>query len=226
MRFDGRGPISLSSGNGYLDRDLAFRCQRYIEFPGGTDHLRTSLMTKEEPMRPSDDVPQTAEALLPLVYEELKKLASHRMAHELKEHTLQATALVHEAYLRLVGDGEAEWANRGHFFSAAAQAMRRILIEHARTKGRKKRVGKRRRVPLGVLDLAVEADPHEILALDDAICRLKQQFPDQAEVVKLRFYGGLSEHEVSESLGIAISTVARYWRFARAWLYRELEDPQ
>src|SRR5262245_51813101 len=133
--------------------------------------------------------------LLPLVYEELRKLAHHRMSAERPEHTLQSTALVHEAYLRLIGNDEVAWANRAHFFHAASEAMRRILIEHARAKGGPKRGGGRTRLPLDVLDLATDADPTQIMALEEAISRLEKQDPDAARVVRLRFYAGLSVEE-------------------------------
>jgi RNA polymerase sigma factor (TIGR02999 family) len=168
--------------------------------------------------------PDAACALLPLVYEQLRELARHRMADERAAHTLQATALVHEAYIRLVGGGRpAGWGGRAHFFHAAAEAMRRILIEHARAKGRVKRGGTaRQRVPMNVVELAVEHDPCEILDLDDAICRLDEQSPDLAAVVRLRFYAGLSIEETAEVLGCSAQTVKRDWSYARAWLFHRL----
>ena len=144
---------------------------------------------------------KASDALLPLVYDELRKLAVHRMTSERADHTLQATALVHEAYLRLVGDRDIQWANRVHFFHAAAEAMRRILIEHARAKGGPKRGGGRKKLPLDVVDLAVEADPVQIMALDEAISRLEQEDADAARVVRLRFYAGLSVEEVAKAVG-------------------------
>ena len=168
--------------------------------------------------------PHAAEALLPLVYDQLRELARHRMVDERAGHTLQATALVHEAFLRLVGDRPAGWAGRAHFFHAAAEAMRRILIEHARARGRGKRGGgvERQRVPLSVVDLATESDPGEILDLDQAICRLDQQSPDLAAVVRLRFYAGLTIEETAEALGISPQSVKRDWAYARAWLFHQL----
>ena len=168
--------------------------------------------------------PQAAEALLPLVYDQLRELARHRMAEERAGHTLQATALVHEAYLRLVGDRPAGWAGRAHFFHAAAEAMRRILIEHARARGRVKRGGgaERLRVPLSVIDLAAENDPGEILDLDEAVCRLESESPDVAAVVRLRFYAGLTIEETAEALGISPQSVKRDWAYARAWLFHQL----
>jgi RNA polymerase sigma factor (TIGR02999 family) len=165
-----------------------------------------------------------AAELLPLVYDELRKLAAHRMKAERADHTLQATGLVHEAYLRLVGNDEIDWANRAHFFHAAAQAMRRILIEHARAKGGPKRGGGRKKLPLDVVDLAAEADPTQILALDEAISRLEQEDADAARVVRLRFYGGLSVEDVARATGSSPRTVKRDWAFARAFLIRALGD--
>ena len=162
--------------------------------------------------------------LLPLVYDHLRKIAQQRMSEERSDHTLQATALVHEAYLRLVGNDELEWDGRGHFFTAAAQAMRRILIEHARAKGRHKRGGGGRRVPLSVVDLAASEDPTEILAVEDALCRLEEQDPRAAHVVQLRFYAGLSVDETAEVLGISPRTVMREWSYARARLVQEIGD--
>jgi RNA polymerase sigma factor (TIGR02999 family) len=163
------------------------------------------------------------------VYEELRLLARQRLAAERAGHTLQATALVNEAYLRLIDSagGSLHFGGRAHFFRAAAEAMRRVLIEHARARSRLKRGGDARRVPLeeltGVADLAAaDADPVEILTVDEAIRRLEQQSPDVGAVVRLRFYAGLSPKETAEALGVSESTVYREWNFARAWLYREL----
>ena len=166
--------------------------------------------------------PSAAAELLPLVYQELRQLAQARMAHERAEHTLQATALVHEAYLRLVGNDEIDWANRAHFFHAAAEAMRRILIEHARAKGGPKRGGGRKKLPLDVVDLAVEADPAQIVALEEAISRLEQDDADAARVVRLRFYAGLSVEEVAKTVGASPRTVKRDWAYARAFLIQAL----
>jgi RNA polymerase sigma factor (TIGR02999 family) len=163
-------------------------------------------------------------ALLPLVYEELRKLAASRMHAERADHTLQATALVHEAFLRLVGNSEQGWANRAHFFAAAGEAMRRILIEHARARQGPKRGGGRQKLPLDVVDLAKDDDPDQILALDDAISRLEEQDPESARVVRLRFYAGLSVEETASALGLSPRTVKREWAFARAFLVRELKE--
>jgi len=165
---------------------------------------------------------QAAEELLPLVYAELRKLAHHRMKAERVDHTLQSTGLVHEAYLRLVGNGEVEWANRAHFFHAAAEAMRRILIEHARAKAGPQRGGGRKKLPLDVVDLATDADPTQIMALEEAISRLEKKDAQAARVVRLRFYAGLSVDEAAKALGISERTVKRDWSLARAFLLREL----
>jgi len=165
---------------------------------------------------------QRAADLLPLVYKQLRDLARHRIRQENPAHTLQATALVHEAYLRVTGgDG---FANRAHFFRAAAEAMRRILIDHARAKGAAKRGG-RRAVELtsNLLDLATVPDPNQILALDEAISRLEKESPTAAAVVRLRFYAGLSVDETAETLDVSPRSVNREWTYARAWLYRLLE---
>jgi len=164
-----------------------------------------------------------ASALLPLVYDELRALARHRMAQENVGHTLQATALVHEAFMRLSPTGQ--FANRAHFFKAAAEAMRHILIEYARSKSRVKRGGgKTTRIPLNVLDLAAAPNSEDILAFDEAISRLEQESTLAASVVRLRFYAGLSVEETAETLGISPRTVSREWTYARAWLFRLLEE--
>jgi len=163
-----------------------------------------------------------SEELLPLVYDQLRKLARQRMARERPGNTLQATALVHEAYLRIAEDKEEGWASRAQFFAAAAEAMRRILIERARARGRKKRGGERRRVTLDRLDLAVEQDPDAVLALDDALARLAERDARAADVVRLRFFAGLGVDETAAILEISPRTVKREWTFARAWLFDEL----
>jgi len=160
--------------------------------------------------------------LLPIVYEQLRARARREMAGEPQGHTLQPTALVHEAYVRLVGAQELEWESRAHFYVAAAEAMRRILIEHARKKRRIKRGGDRRRVPLDVIDLAERGHPEEILSLDQAIGRIGKRDPQLADLVRLRFYAGLSEEETAAALGVSARTVRREWSVARAWLLREL----
>ena len=164
--------------------------------------------------------------LMPLVYEQLRAMARLRMANEKAGHTLQATALVHEAYARMLGPGEVAFENRRHFFFAAAEAMRRILIDHARAKKAEKRGGAdRHQVSLDIseiADLAEEGKSFEIIALDEALLRMEVQRPRVAKVVILRFYGGMSVDETAEMLGVSARTVDLDWAFARAWLYREL----
>ena len=167
---------------------------------------------------------KAADELLPLVYSQLHRLAQHRMKAENPAHTLQATALVHEAYLRLLGPREVPWQNEAHFYQAAAEAIRRILIDHARSKGRKKRGGSSKKMPLNVADLAASENSEQILALDEALCRLEVQDPEAASIVRLRFFAGLSIDQTAQSLNISPRTVDRRWKFARAWLYSELAD--
>jgi len=166
--------------------------------------------------------PASTADLFPLVYESLKELARKRMSLERCGHTLQATALVHEAYLRLARKRNICWSNRAHFFHAAAEAMRQILIEHARTRGRVKRGGGSKPLPIHLLDLADRCDCEEVLALDEAIQRLEEHTPDIAAVVRFRFFAGLSVAETAESLGMGRRSVDRAWSYARVWLYREL----
>ena len=165
-----------------------------------------------------------AEQLLPLVYGQLRAVARRAMAGERQDHTLQATALVHEAFLRLVGDREIPWAGKTHFYVAAAEAMRRILLDHAKTRGRKKRGGGRSPITLtDVADLA-SADSREVLMFDEAFCRLEDESPEAAAIVRLRFFAGLGVEHTAEALGVSTSTVDRRWAFARAWLFRQLSS--
>ena len=187
--------------------------------------------------------PHAAEQLLPLVYDELRRLAADRFAREKPGQTLQPTALVHEAYLRLVASermasggrasekpasggrkppGAPRWNSRGHFFAAAAEAMRRILVEQARRRGRLKRGSGRKRLDLDALQVCDEQTPDDLLALDEALAQLAQKHPEKAELVKLRYFGGLTVAEAAEALGISTSTADRYWTYARAWLYRRI----
>ncbi len=169
--------------------------------------------------------PSAAEDLLPLIYDELRALAAAKMAQEKPGHTLQATALVHEAYLRLVDVEKAQkWDSRGHFFSAAAEAMRRILTENARRKARVKHGGEMQRQAPG--DVAVECgySVDDLLELDDFITVLEQKDPIAAQTVKLRFFAGLNHQEVGEALGISAVTSREHWRYARAWLHRQMRD--
>jgi RNA polymerase sigma factor (TIGR02999 family) len=163
--------------------------------------------------------------LLPLVYEELRKLASVRIAAESSNNTLNATALVHEAYLRLVGPSdEARWDNRGHFFAAAAEAMRRLLVEHARQRKRQKRGGGQQQISLEAADAGFEPPSEDLVALDEALTRLAALDSLKAEVVQLRFFGGLTMPEIARTLDLSLSTVERHWTFARAWLFAELSE--
>jgi RNA polymerase sigma factor (TIGR02999 family) len=168
--------------------------------------------------------PQAASQLLPLVYDELRKLAAHRLAHQAPGHTLQPTALVHEAYLRLIGDPEGStWDNRGHFFAAAAEAMRRILVENARRKGRRKRGGGLTRLDLAAAEEATVPEVREdLLALDEALTKLTSVDPQAAQLVQLRYFAGLSIPEAARALGVSPRTADRLWAFARVWLLREV----
>jgi RNA polymerase sigma factor (TIGR02999 family) len=169
--------------------------------------------------------PHAAEQLLPLVYDELRKLAAQRLSQEKPGQTLQATALVHDAYLRLVDVNQVQhWDSRGHFFAAAAEAMRRILIDNARRKRRPKHGGGRRRVDLDAAASVAEAPADDLLALDEALAKLAAEEPIKAKLVKLRLYAGLSVPEAAQILGLAIRTAERYWTYARVWLYAELND--
>lgn len=167
---------------------------------------------------------RAAQDLLPLVYNQLRAIAAQRMNFERPDHTLQPTALVHEAFLKLVGQRSTPWAGEGHFFTAAAEAMRQILLDHAKSKGRQKRGGKRAREAVNLTEIAALENSEEILALDEAFCRLEQQEPEVGRVVRLRFFAGLTIDQIAELLQIAPRTVDRRWQFARAWLFRELAD--
>jgi RNA polymerase sigma factor (TIGR02999 family) len=167
---------------------------------------------------------RAAEHLLPLVYDNLRRLAAQRLAQEESGQSLQATALVHEAYLRLVGSQDPGWNGRGHFFGAAAEAMRRILVERARRKKRYKHGGERRRLSLEAAELSVQEPSEDLLALDEALTRLASHDPIKAEVVKLRFFAGLTMPEIATSLNISLATAERYWNYARLWLYAEMTD--
>jgi RNA polymerase sigma factor (TIGR02999 family) len=188
--------------------------------------------TREQVTKLLDDAaagrPLAASELLPLVYDQLRAIAQNRMKEERREHTLQATALVHEAYARLVGAGEIEWHNRAHFFFAAGEAMRRILIEHARARARVKRGGAEgkaaKRVPLDIVDLATDQDPEDVLAFEEAFRRLEEKEGRVAAVVRLRLFSGLSIDETAKAMGLSPRTVDTDWAFARAWLFRELGE--
>ena len=168
--------------------------------------------------------PRAAEELVPLVYDELRRLAASRLANEPPGQTLQATALVHEAYLRLVGPGNSRsWNSRGHFFGAAAEAMRRILIENARRKLSQKRGAGAERIDWSNIQLAIETDDDRLLLVNEALDKLAAQDAQAAELIKLRFFAGLSGQEAAEALGLPQRTATRLWAYARAWLFRELD---
>ncbi len=166
--------------------------------------------------------PRASQDLLPLVYDELRRLAQQQMNRERSDHTLQATALVHEAYMRLVDGPEPDWPCRRYFFAAAAEAMRRILIDRARAKGALKRGGRHLRLRLDQDPLASAELSGELLDLDEALTKLAAEDAQKAELVKLRFFAGLTMDEAAGALGISPATADRHWRYARAWLYREM----
>src|SRR5947207_3814666 len=169
--------------------------------------------------------PRAAERLLPLVYDELRKLAAQKLSQEKPGQTLQATALVHEAYLRLVGARMAQrWDSRGHFFAAAAEAMRRILLNRARDKKRAKRGGERRRVDLDQMEIALNTSDEQLIELDEALNQLAVEDPDAARLVNLRFFAGLTLKDAAVSLGLTQRTAERQWAYARAWLYARLRQ--
>ena len=215
--------------------------QPRLRIPGGSKRLKgfmSSKVVKQEPeavgasgqitqllASAGPDNPQTAATLLPLVYDELRRLAAAKMARELPGQTLQATALVHEAWLRLVSAEQQNWENRGHFFAAAAEAMRRILVENARRRHRLKHGGNWQRIDWEGLDLP-QLDPDEkLLAINEALEELAKVGPTEAEVVKLRFFAGLEYAEIAALLNISERTAHRYWAFARVWLYQHLRAP-
>jgi RNA polymerase sigma factor (TIGR02999 family) len=167
--------------------------------------------------------PTAADQLLPLVYEELRRLAAGKMANEAAGHTLQPTALVHEAWLRLVGHENPKWDGRAHFFAAAAEAMRRILIDRARRKHAVRHGGNQQRVDIQEMDLASPTDDDQLLAVNEALDKLATQHKIEAELVKLRYFVGMTNDEAAEVLGISVRTAKYYWTHARAWLFREIQ---
>jgi len=167
---------------------------------------------------------RAADQLLPAVYEELRVLATQKLSHERPGQTLQPTALVHEAYLRLVGAEGQNWSSRGHFFAAAAEAMRRILVEKARRKRRIKHGGACQRVDLDGEELTGEDPPETLLALDEALTKLAREDPTKAQLVKLRYFAGLTIPEAAQVLDISKATADRYWSYARAWLFHEISQ--
>jgi RNA polymerase sigma factor (TIGR02999 family) len=165
---------------------------------------------------------KAADKLLPLVYEELRRLAAHKMSHESPGQTLQATALVHEAYIRLVGEEAQNWGSSTHFFSAAAEAMRRILVDNARRKQRLKRGGGRQKLGLEDAEITIEGYSDDLIALDEALAKLASTDKVKADLVKLRYFAGLTLGQTANILGLSQTTPKRHWTYARAWLYRQI----
>jgi RNA polymerase sigma factor (TIGR02999 family) len=199
---------------------MPYNTRATVVFRRGIQHMTdvTRILSQIE----SGD-PSAAEQLLPLVYDELRKLAAQKMTQENPGQTLQATALVHEAYLRLVDvDRTQHWDSRGHFFAAAAEAMRRILVEHARKKARQKRGCNLQRIDIDAIDITVSASPEQLLAMDEAIAALASLDPAAAGIVKLRYFAGLSVDQAAAALGVSAKTAYRHWSYARAWLHSEL----
>lgn len=194
-----------------------------------SEHLTEQARVTQLLHQPLGDNQRASDELLVLVYDQLKKIAQQRMHDERAGHTLQATALVHEAYARLVKDPEQNWSGRAHFFFAASEAMRRILIEHARARAAVKRGGDAegkpaKRIPINLVDLASDENPEQILMLDEALSRLEKEDPQVAQVVRLRFFAGLTGQQAADVLGVSPSTVDRDWAWARAWLFKALSS--
>jgi RNA polymerase sigma factor (TIGR02999 family) len=169
--------------------------------------------------------PAAAEELIPLVYDELRKLAAARLAREKPGQTLQATALVHEAWLRVRGSDEQRWDNRRHFFAAAAESMRRILVEKARRRLRLRHGGGLEMVDLDEVEIPGGTREDQLIAVDEALAKLEREEPKRAEVVKLRYFVGMTTGETAEAMGISVATVERHWSFAKAWLFSQMSDP-
>jgi RNA polymerase sigma factor (TIGR02999 family) len=186
--------------------------------PGAADNQVTRVLERVRCGEPS-----AASELLPLVYDELRRLAAAKMAQERPDQTLQPTALVHEAWLRLVGNEKQEWNGRGHFFGAAAEAMRRILIENARRKAAARHGGGQARLDINQIEIATTAPDDELLAVSDALEKFAAQDSQMAELVKLRYFVGLTTEDAAEVLGISVRTAERWWSYSRAWLYQEFE---
>jgi RNA polymerase sigma factor (TIGR02999 family) len=211
--------------NWLTNRKIFFRTRRIVRpgvfFQEGQARMQeqdvTSLLLA---MRDGDST--AARELVPLVYDELRRLAGHYMRGEKPGHTLQATALVHEAWLKLIDTTRVEFENRSHFFAMAAQQMRRILVDHARARQAGKRGGKGEKLPLNEVVVGPEAEQADIIALDDALQALAKVDPQQSRIVELRYFGGLSIEETAAALGISPATVKRDWNMAKAWLYQEL----
>jgi RNA polymerase sigma factor (TIGR02999 family) len=201
---------------------FAFRIPGFFNATKSSIHFPVSDLTVMLQQIEQGDA-QAANRLLPLVYDELRRLAAQKMAHEHPGQTLQATALVHEAWLRLGGDQQPAWQNRAHFFGAAAEAMRRILVENARRKKRLKHGGLLERVNADDVDIPSPMPDDDLLAMDEALDRLAEVDSRAAEVVKLCFFVGLTQEQAAEHLGVSVATIERTWSFARAWLFREIQ---
>jgi len=201
---------------------IPLECAGELHHGAGDTHIMSDITRILHSIDDGD--PKATDQLLPLVYEELRKLAAQKMASEAAGHTLQPTALVHEAWLRLAGEENQKWDGRGHFFAAAAESMRRILIERARRKHALKRGGDFERVNLDDVDVAALADGDTLLLINDALDKLEREDPEAAQVVKLRFFAGLTNEEAGLAMGISPRTAKRYWTFARAWLFQELRE--
>ena len=210
-------PGRLDVGQGQLA--IGQRSLAYVRYHPGMSDLTLMLSAVERGEK------QSSEDLLPVIYEELRRLAAARMAREATGHTLQPTALVHEAWLRLVREGDRNWRNRAYFFAAAAEAMRRILVEHARRKARLKHGGGLQRFNVADLNPAQSTPDEKILLLNDALEQLELEHPERARVVVLKYFSGLTNKEVAETLGMGERTVDRHWVCAKVWLVRKIENP-
>lgn len=196
---------------------VPFKAERMETNPTSDTTLMLAAVERGEP--------RAAEQLLALVYDELRRLAAFKLKSEAPGHTLQPTALVHEAWLRLIGGGDRSFNNRAHFFRAASEAMRRILIDRARRKLAQRHGGGFKRVDLEEADLAAPEAEAQLLAVNEALVKFEQEYAVQAEVVKLRYFSAMTIEEVADILGISVSTVKNYWNFSRAWLLNEIKSP-
>ena len=205
-----------------LSPQRARKCTDRSSYDGLVDRETEQHDITELLARVGRDGDEAANELLDLVYTHLRGMAARRMSGERADHTLQPTALVHETYLRLIGPRRVPWRDRAHFLAASAEAMRQVLLDHAKARGRRKRGGGATKLPLDIIDLAAADDSATIIELDEAVARLETEAPEIAAVVKLRFYGGQSIEETATALGTSPRSVNRAWTFARAWLHRAL----